>query len=54
MVSSRYYPKTSKVKELEVLALSLRNLDSEDETTIKDLAADGLDTRIFHESAHSS
>ena len=46
MVSSRYYPETDEVEELEVLVLSVHDLDSEDEIIIKDLAADGLDAYI--------
>ena len=46
MVSSRYYTETNEVEELEVLVLTVQDLDEEDETIIEDLAADGLDTHI--------
>jgi len=47
MVSSRYYPEMGEAEQLEVLVLLVQEgLDEEDETIIKDLAADGLDTSI--------
>ena len=45
-MSSRYYPETGKVEELEDLVLSVETLDEEDVTILEDLAADGLNAKI--------
>ena len=52
MVSSRYYPETGEVEELEEFVLSVETLDEEDETILEDLAADGLDAKIEILSLH--
>ena len=47
MVSSRHCPETDEMEEMEDLVLLVHDLDEEDETIIKDLAADGLRTRVL-------
>ena len=46
MVSSRYYPETGKIEDLEELVLSVETLDEEDVAILEDLAADGLNAKI--------
>jgi len=46
MVFSRYHARTDEVEKFEDLVLSLQDLDEEDETIIRDMIADGLNTKI--------